>query len=393
MFAYIDEAGHTGSNLFDSVQPIFYYGLLSCKVDFDFVYGDRMRRLAASLGSTSLHGNELGADKVETILPEIQKILRVSDGRFDLSKVNKIDLAVTKLFDTVFDPGENVAVPWQAYNMVAFRNVLLLKLARVLDEALLKTFWGSLLDRKETRSRASLVATLEEIKNRLSAIPDARSREILSGGLSWAIDNPEVLEYHSSSPAYLKWHMPNAVSFPDMLRAIHTKSKQWRRPVRLIKVDQQSQFNATQRALHEIHRNAAPGKGAFPIGIDPVELRLVPESRLVTCASKDSPGIQLVDLLLWIVRQIDKGQPPGPESIELFRKIGHRTKVFDLSLLHISQWTEAAWKKINSADMSDEQLKKGSELLALSEQRRRAAMSAYIAAKSATAPAADQGGA
>ena len=156
-----------------------------------------MRRLAASLGCTSLHGNELGADKVETILPEIQKILRVSDGRFDLSKVNKIDLAVTKLFDTVFDPGENVAVPWQAYNMVAFRNVLLLKLARVLDEALLKAFWGSLLDRKETNSRASLVATLKEIKNRLSAVPDARSREILSGGLSWAIENPEVLEYHS----------------------------------------------------------------------------------------------------------------------------------------------------------------------------------------------------
>ena len=41
MFAYIDETGHTGSNLFDSVQPIFYYGVFSCKVDFDFVYGDR----------------------------------------------------------------------------------------------------------------------------------------------------------------------------------------------------------------------------------------------------------------------------------------------------------------------------------------------------------------
>ena len=356
MFAYIDEAGHTGPNLFDSAQPMFYYGVISCKVDFDLVYGDRMRRLAASVGATSLHGNELGPEKIEGILAEVQQILRVSDSRFDLSKVNKIDLAVTKLFDTVFDPGENVAVPWQAYNMVAFRNVLLLKLAHVLDETVLKAFWGSLLDRKEANSRTKLVATLQEIKNRLPAIPDARSREILSDGLCWAIANPEVLEYHSPSPAHLKWHMPNAVAFPDMLRAIHTKSKQWRRPVRLIKVDQQSQFNATQRALHEIHRNAAPGKGAFPIGIDPVELRLVPESRLVTCASKDSPGIQLVDLLLWVVRQIDKGQAPGPASVELFQQIGHRTRVFELSLRNISKWTEAAWEKINAAEMTDEQL-------------------------------------
>lgn len=389
MFAYIDEAGHTGPNLFDAAQPIFYYGALSCKVDLDIVYGDRMRRLAASLGTVSLHGNELGAEKIEAILPEIQKILRASDARFDLSKVNKIDLAVTKLFDTVFDPGENVAVPWQAYNMVAFRNILLLKLAHVLNEGLLKAFWGSLLDRKEAHSRAALVATLEDIKKRLAGISDARSREILSDGLSWAIDNPEVLEYHSSSQAHLKWHMPNAVAFPDMLRAIHTKSKQWCRPVRLIKVDQQSQFNVTQRALYEMHRNAAPGKATFPIGIEPAELRLVPESCLVVCASKDSPGIQLVDLLLWIVRQLDKGQPPGPRSIQLFREIGHRTRVFELSLRHISDWTEAAWKKINSAEIPDEQLQKGVELLAQSEQRRRAAMDAYIAAKSAPAPRLD----
>lgn len=102
-----------------------------------------------------------------------------------------------------------------------------------------------------------------------------------------------------------------------------------------------------------------------------------------------SPGIQLVDLLLWIVRQIDKGQPPGPGSIRLFHEIGHRTRVFELSLRHISDWTEAAWEKINRTEMPDEQLQKGAELLAQSERRRRAAMAAYIAAKSAPAPTAD----
>lgn len=377
MFAYIDEAGHTGPNLFDPAQPNFYYGVLSSKVDVDVVYGSRIRRIAASVGATAIHANELGAEKVEAILPELQEILIASDCRFDLSKIVKADLAVTKLFDSIFDSAENVAVPWQAYNMVALRNILLLKLAYLLDEGVLRAFWDSLLDRDEVRSQTNLVDVLREIRSRVSRVPDARGRQVLSDGLDWAIKHPEVLQYHSTSRAHVKGHMPNAVAFPDLLRAIHTKSKQWGRKVKTIKVDQQSQFNTTQKFMHEIFREAAPGKVAVPLGLDPYELRLVPESKLQVCASKDSPGIQMADVLLWVSRQLDMGRAPGYASVQLFRQLGRRTRVYELSLRRIEQWTSEAWTKINQAEMSDESIRKGAELVSRWEQRRLDEMARY----------------
>ena len=171
--------------------------------------------------------------------------------------------------------------------------------------------------------------------------------------------------------------MPNAVAFPDLLRAIHTKSKQWGRKVKTIKVDQQSQFNATQKFMHEIFREAAPGKVAVPLGLEPYELRLVPESKLLVCASKDSPGIQLADVLLWVSRQLDMGKAPGFASVQLFRQLGRRTRVYELSLRRIEQWTSEAWTQINQAEMSEESARKGAELVARWEKRRLDEMARY----------------
>ncbi len=35
MYFYVDESGHTGTNLFDDDQPILYYGVLSSELDVD----------------------------------------------------------------------------------------------------------------------------------------------------------------------------------------------------------------------------------------------------------------------------------------------------------------------------------------------------------------------
>ena len=37
MFFYIDESGHTGTNLFDDSQPLLYYGVLSSEIDLDIL--------------------------------------------------------------------------------------------------------------------------------------------------------------------------------------------------------------------------------------------------------------------------------------------------------------------------------------------------------------------
>ena len=379
MFAYIDETGHTGSNLFDQQQPNFYYGVLNSRVDFDLIYAAHVRRLATSIGVAELHANELGSEKVEAIAPRLLQLLRRADCRFDLSKINKPDLAVMKLFDTVFDPAENVAVPWQAYNMVALRNVLLLKLAAIAGEDELKKFWDALLDRNAGRSRAMIVEALRILAGKVPRIPDQRSRQILGDGFAWAMQHPEVLQYHSTSRTHIKGHMPNAIAFSDMLRTIHMRSTAWGRAVSVIRVDQQTQFNEIQEFLHSVHRDAAPDNVNLPVGFDPVSLRLAPGSRFEVCRGSDSVGIQVVDVLLWIVHQLDRGMLPGPASQGLVTQFGSRMRLYELSLRHIERWTTQAVERIEQTQMTEDAKAKAVELMAMWERRRQEAMASYTA--------------
>jgi hypothetical protein len=379
LFAYIDESGHTGSNLFDDAQPTFYYGALACRHDFDLVHGAAVNGLAERAGKSSLHGAELGHELVEAIAPALVHVVLQADARFFLSKIKKLDLAAIKLFDTVFDPAENVAVPWQAYNMVALRNILLLKLAHLLDRDLLERFWASLLERDEERSRKDLVEVLQRIDDRVGALPDARSRQVLNEAFRWVIAHPEVLQYHSIRRVHLRGHMPNAVGFPDMLRSLHGLSKKWKRDVRQIKVDRQSQFNATQKMMHEMFARASPGKVPLWIGMDPVEFQAVPGSKLMVTASATSPGIQVVDVFLWLIRQLDKGVVLGPEASELFRKLGHRIRVWEMSLDKINEWTTEHVRRMDAAEITPEMAAKATELIALGEKRRQEEMAEYEA--------------
>ncbi len=43
IYAYVDETGNTGHNLFDEVQPDFFTGALITKGDFDVAFGENAR--------------------------------------------------------------------------------------------------------------------------------------------------------------------------------------------------------------------------------------------------------------------------------------------------------------------------------------------------------------
>lgn len=56
MFAYVDESGNTGANLFDPQQPTFMTCALITKTDFDHSFAPAVNKLAAKLGTKDLHG-------------------------------------------------------------------------------------------------------------------------------------------------------------------------------------------------------------------------------------------------------------------------------------------------------------------------------------------------
>jgi len=146
MYAYVDETGNTGPNLFDKAQPIFTTGALITKVDFDVLYTSHIRRLAQQLGSDQIHANQLGLSELEKIAFNLLKILKKADARFCLARVEKAYLASTKIFDTIFDSAENLAVPWTVYNLKPLRLVLMFRVATLLDEELAGQFWKSIMN-------------------------------------------------------------------------------------------------------------------------------------------------------------------------------------------------------------------------------------------------------
>lgn len=54
MYAFVDESGNTGQNLFDEAQPIFTTLALLTRSDFDKLSGKKVVNLAARLGGLRL---------------------------------------------------------------------------------------------------------------------------------------------------------------------------------------------------------------------------------------------------------------------------------------------------------------------------------------------------
>ena len=65
LYAYVDETGNTGHNLFDVAQPDFYTAALITKGDFDLAFARPTEAIANKLGVRSLHGKELGLVRLE----------------------------------------------------------------------------------------------------------------------------------------------------------------------------------------------------------------------------------------------------------------------------------------------------------------------------------------
>jgi hypothetical protein len=97
--------------------------------NFDVIQKAGVAAAAKKAGVGTLHANELGIGEVEHIAPDLLKLVKAANARFFLSRLEKRYLAATKVMDTYFDCGENLAVPWQMYSLRRLRLLLTFKLA------------------------------------------------------------------------------------------------------------------------------------------------------------------------------------------------------------------------------------------------------------------------
>ncbi|MGP9819903.1 DUF3800 domain-containing protein [Salinarimonas sp. NSM] len=375
IYAYVDETGNTGHNLFDKTQPDFFTGALITRGDFDASHGMRTREIARHLGHESLHGKELGFWRIEDVSKDLYQIFQSSRAHFFVSRVEKRYLLATKVFDVLFDSGENAAVAWHHYNLRLQRLMLTFKLASVMQENSARLLWNCILEPNEKRAYAGLPVACKAILGDVESLKDPRAKEVLQAGLIWARDHPESIQIYVERKQSRQGHFPNLVAFTNLLKGLDNLSSLWRRPVHKITHDEQSEFSKTLTAYHTMFSNAS--EETFRWAGEEHKFQLVPSSQLIISKDSLSPGVQIADVVLWLYHQFRKGKELPSGCLMLVMYVLEHGWETDFSFDGISRQIEPTIKEVFEAPFPPEKAREAMELLRRMEEHRQLSIQRY----------------
>ena len=369
MYSYIDESGNTGANLFDPEQPYFLTVAMSSPVNFDSVFRGRVAGIARSAEVNYLHANEMGVAGVESIAGKILDLVEFAQAKFHFVAVKKPDVAAIKFYDAIFDPWENPAAPRHGYTVRALRFMLLLKFASILTEEDAREFWDVMMHPKSSQAEAKAVAVIERVIPRVSRLPDHRSRQLIRDSLEWARRNVGDLSFWLPDKKEKYGNLPNIFALPWLLQRISLAAKAWDTEVGTITHDRQSQFQGTLRQWHSLFANIEP-EVIISLGDTPFQFGDVRNSKFEIANSKESPGLQVVDIILWAFSRWVLDRPLGPVSAELYEVCLSPDEVYLQSLEGISDQLEPILRQVNATHLSEHQIEKAKELLEQFERER-----------------------
>jgi len=375
LYAFVDETGNTGHNLFDETQPDFFTAALISKGNFDLYYSEPALELTGKLGVESLHGKDLGFDRIEAIGDEFLFLIRRAKADFFISRVEKRYLLATKVFDALFDSGENAAVAWHHYNLRPFRLMLAFKLAMIIDLETAHLFWDCILERNEEKAYALLPKVCARLHGNLLRIPDERSREILKEGLEWAWANPESIQIYSDRKLSRQGHFPNFVAFVNLLEGLEHYSKERKKRVARITHDRQDEFQKTLAMWHETLSNAAPDEVRW--AGETYTIQRVVGSEFEVKEDSLSAGIQVTDVVLWLYSQHHKEKPLPPKCAAIMEYVLMHGWENDFSFSGVERSFIQRFGPMLTTPITDEQEKSAREWMQKAEERRQASIAQY----------------
>lgn len=380
MFFYVDESGHTGSELFDPAQPVLFYGVLSSDLNVDVLAEDRIKSMRRKLGVQRLHAAQLGNGRLAAVADDLLALQKQFNFRFDLYRVRKPDHAVICFFDQVFDAGLNPAVPWTGY-WTPLRYVLLGKVAHLFDEALAKSAWAARIETDSAKATAAFLSVCTELLPRVDRLPDARSRELITGAVRWAMANPDEIGYNAADKGQVKQVSPNIIGFQFVMHGIARRLRQrgGRKASRII-VDQQSEFNKAQKTLAQFFADAAGIRHPMGPGMPEVDFRNMPKVPIECVPGTSSAGLELVDVHLWVFKRAMEGKAIATELQPLIQAQLRRGNTDEVSLHALERrWGRWLQQLPELDEMPPEQVQKGREIQELQEARRRKVLAALPA--------------
>lgn len=375
MFAYVDESGNTGKNIFDPAQPDFFTGALITKTNFDVLHGERIRSISLWAGVPAFHASVIGMGPIEAAAEDILRLLKKIDARFFVSRVEKRYLLATKVYDIFFDSGENPAASWSAYNIKPLKMILCFKVATLITEQIARDFWGMLMARNEKLAREKIPGICDDLLARVPALSDLRSREVVSETLAWSRDHPEALDIFIAGRQAKNGHMPNMVAFGNLLDGLEGFSKRWRRPLKKIIHDRQSQFEGSLAEWHEMFSTASDEPIQRPG--ETIVFQKVAGSTFEVSASDDSAGIQIADLILWLFRQHLSGKRLPTASAQLLSYVFKKGYQSDFSFDGVGEQVENQYRQIMATDLPPGIESKAHAMIAENELHRQRMIAAY----------------
>lgn len=369
MWAYIDESGNTGANLFDPDQPFFTNIAMSSPVDFDAAYQDRVGKIAASVGQPYLHASELGALGVESVAPEILDLVRSASLRFYFAFVNKPDVAAFKFYDALFDPADNPAAARHTYNIRDLRLLLLVKLGSILSVDDAKLFWNALMAGPTPKAKQDSKGSIENVLGRVNELPDLRSRQLIRDILDWARGNLDTLSMWSPRKKDRYGHLPNLFTFPALFQSISDAARDWDVKVDKIVHDRQSQFQSTLREWHSLFEGIEP-ETIVHFGDTPIQFPDIQNSKFEIGESGSSAGLQIADLVLWTFSRKVAGQPLGANTTDLLDFCFSPLNVTHHSFRWLEYELQISLTALMARPMTEDKLLDGMALLERSERDR-----------------------
>lgn len=375
LFTFVDESGNTGHNLFDEAQPDFFTAALITPGDFDITFDARVRALANKMGCEALHGKELGLARLESIADALLDLVKAAKAGFFVSRVEKKYLLATKVFDSLFDSGENAAVAWHHYNLRPLRLLLAFKAAALIDMDTAKLFWRCLLEPNEEEAYKMLPSVCERLLQNLNRIPDARSRQILGEALNWARVHPESIQIHTDKKLSRHGHFPNLVAFANLMDGMDKYAKERRKTIARVTHDQQSEFEKTLNAWHEMFATASPEEIRW--AGETYSLQKLPDSYFEVREDSLSVGIQVADIVLWLYSQFRKGRELPSNCTALLNYVFLNGWESDFSFSGIERSYLEKFGPVLSAPLTNEQKQAAERILNEAENARRESMAQY----------------
>lgn len=361
-YAYTDESGNTGLNLFDKNQPIFWTGTLVAYADVDSKYCSLHRELLALAGVTELHGAQLGFKGIGKIAGRVLHICREKKLHFLFGRVDKSFIAATKMFDLAFDSGTNKAMPTHAYAVKQLRLINTMHFIQLLEEEDLIEFWD-LFQRRDSVRFGRLIG---KIALKVPSSPyDARSKQILAEVLEWGAKNPaEVLDPFSESDS------PNFIAFTGLFGHLHELHEKHGGLIACSVHDEQNQFMKSFRRSYKLVSKWKHEDGPLTLISDIKALGSF-DGELEVKSSHESFGLQLVDVCLWLLKRVlDKGDEPTPECAELVDWLLRNSYLVRFDFGQLARTVAEGAKFVEGLPLTDEQLAKGRRLLTEIEDAR-----------------------